>query len=379
MDALISFLAQVREQFERNAYPNETAVRSQIVQPVLEKLGWPVYDAHMVHHEYPLKAKGSTRHVDLALCMPNGGSPRCIIELKGPDKVEGTQQLFEYAFHAGAPLALLTNGEYWSFYYIPTGGTYDERLIRTIDLRTIAPTDAVRALNRYLSRENTVSGRAAEYAKEDLDTRINRNRAKRKIPEAWNNLTKDDPDDRLVSLLINETALISDYAPVESDVVSFLRSLRPDGPDHPDDLPPGNPSPSTSKATGRSHTIHDRQKKPQTTGPIHYQLMGSAYEAKNAKDAFVDIITTLAMRDDDFLNRLAPKLRGRKLHGLSLRKSDVTPELTETKRAVQIIGGWWLHINLSNSAKMRVLEKACSVADIPFDNPNGLKIALPNA
>ena len=379
MDVLITFLTQVRERIARNAYPNETAVRSQIVQPILERLGWPVYDADKVCHEYSLKWKGSTRRVDLALCMSNGGSPRCIIELKGPDHVEGDEQLFEYAFHAGAPLALLTNGAQWRFYYIPTGGTYDERLVRTIDLREHIPAEAAQALDRYLSCPNTESGAAAECAKEDLDKRINRDRARQKIPVAWKNLTEADPDDRLVNLLIGKTSSISDYAPAKSDVVNFLRSLGSSAllvSDHPDDTPPPAPPPPGSTTVSRPQAIRNRQ---QEQGSIHYQLNGTAYETKNAKSAFVDIITKLAEQDDSFLDRLAPKLQGRKVNGLARRKSDLTHREAGRRSAAQLPSDWWLYTQLSNSANVRVLKTACSVADIAFDNPDGLKITLPNA
>jgi len=112
MENLIEFLEKVRHR----EYPNETAVRSQIVQPILERLGWPVDDAGIVHHEYSLRHKNSSLRVNMALWV-SPAKPRCIMELKGPNHVQGNDQLFEYAFHVGAPLALLTNGCHWRLYY----------------------------------------------------------------------------------------------------------------------------------------------------------------------------------------------------------------------------------------------------------------------
>lgn len=224
---MVTFVRHVRDGLERSAYPNETAVRSQIVQPILERLGWPVHDATEVRHEYSLKFKGSTRRVDLALCVPASDSPRCIVELKAPDQAEGDEQLFEYAFHAGAPIALLTNGEIWRFYHILASGTYNERLVRALDLRRHAPEEASETLERYLSYPNTESDKASDYAREDLSKRINRDKAKKKIPDAWRHLIEHDPEKRLAKLLIDVTASISEYAPAESDVVDFLDRLRP--------------------------------------------------------------------------------------------------------------------------------------------------------
>jgi len=131
-------------------------------------------------HEYPLKFQGSTTWVDLALCISAGGSPRCIIELKGPSQIKGggVEQLFQYAFHAGAPIALLTDGQCWYFYHILTGGDYNERLVRTLDLQKHASEEVAEALERYLSYSNTESGKESQYTKEDLIRRVSRNKAK---------------------------------------------------------------------------------------------------------------------------------------------------------------------------------------------------------
>ena len=377
MDNLIAFVCQVRDGIARDAYPNETAVRSQLVQPILERLKWPVYDAAKVCHEYSLKFKNTTRRVDLALCVSAGGSPRCIIELKGPSQTEGDEQLFEYAFHAGAPIALLTNGKHWRFYHILTGGTYNERLVRTLDLRKHAPKEVAEALERYLSYPNTESGKASEYAKEDLSKRINRDKAKGLIPAAWRALIEDDQDDRLVKLLIDKTSSLSVYAPVESDVVSFLEDLRPS---HDSSLennvdissfPPPSPPPE-----GESD-IHHRKTGAQ--GPIRYHLKGIEYGTTDAIDAYVKIINELAIRNDDFLQRLEPELRGRKRKGVARKQSDLSPAEGTRKRAVLLPGGWWLQTHLSNSDKIRNLKIACSVAGIPFGEPGGLHIDLPNA
>ena len=61
---------------------------------------------------------------------------------------DGDRQLFEYAFHAGAPLALLTNGVIWRFYSTFSAGTYAERLVRNLDIETEPPDEVAAALDR---------------------------------------------------------------------------------------------------------------------------------------------------------------------------------------------------------------------------------------
>ena len=130
MSDLAGVLTQIRRGITRNAYPNETAVRTQIVQRILHELGWNVFDPDKVCNEFSLKLETKTRRIDLALCVSNR-NPRCIIELKSTDydlkqigRSDGDKQLFQYAFHAGAPVALLTNGVGWRFYSTYGAGTY---------------------------------------------------------------------------------------------------------------------------------------------------------------------------------------------------------------------------------------------------------------
>jgi len=44
------------------------------------------------------------------------------------------RQLFEYVFHLGVPMAILTDGQEWSFYLPGEQGRYDERRVYKIDL-----------------------------------------------------------------------------------------------------------------------------------------------------------------------------------------------------------------------------------------------------
>ena len=387
MNELVTFVRHVRDGLERSVYPNEAAVRAQVVLPILERLGWPVHDATKVRHEYSLKFKDKTRRVDLALCVPASDSPRCIVELKAPDQAEGDVQLFEYAFHAGAPIALLTNGEIWRFYHTLAGGIYDERLVRTLDLRRHPPEEASEALERYLSYSNTESDKASDYAREDLSKRINRDKAKKTIPDAWRHLIEHDSERRLAKLLIDVTASISEYAPVESDVVDFLRRLRPSegAPNSTRGriVDASRPSLPSSGPGGENDDRHRTQAqapgKRGPQGPIRYRLGGTEYQAVNFTKAYIDIIRKLAEQDQHFLERLERNTRRRKGKLLAREKSELSSDENARERAAEVPNGWWLLTKLDKRAMEKYLKEACSVAGIPFDSPEGLQITLPNA
>ncbi len=173
----------------------------------------------------------------MALCVSNR-NPRCIIELKSKgydfkrlNRSAGDRQLFEYSFHAGAPLALLTNGVGWRFYSTQSAGTYAECLVRSLDIEADDPIEVAEVLGRYLSYTNTESGKAADFARQDLIARPHGDKAFQVIPNAWAHLVKADsdaePDERLVALLSKTTALLSDHTPATYDVERFLRRLKP--------------------------------------------------------------------------------------------------------------------------------------------------------
>ena len=368
MDALRAFVCQVQDRLTRQAFRNEAAVRSQIVLPILERLGWNIYDTATVNHEYPLKVSDGTRRVvDLGLFVPGRGL-HCIVELKAVGQSQGDEQLFQYAYLAGAPLALLSNGEHWRFYVTYRPGSYEERLVRTLDFTKQSPDDIVAALHRYLSYDHTESGKAADYARADLEKNVNRNLARKKIPAAWHRLVEDE---RLVDLLVEETSRLSDYAPTKEDVADFLhRLLSPSG-----DARGGNQAPVKPLQESVEHV----EPPPSVPRRMRYHLLGREYSANNAVQAFVHIFQMLAERDASLLERLEPQLRGPKNRQLGRSVAELSANPAMQKSAVSLPGGWWFLTRRSNRNKISILKAACDAAGVPFGRPDGLQIDLPNS
>ena len=391
--SLASVLTKIRERISKGAYPHETAVRNQIVRPILNELGWDVDDPQKVYDEYPLKLETTTRRIDVALCVAPG-KLRCIIELKATNydlkqigKSDGDRQLFQYLFHAGAPIALLTNGIDWRFYSPFSAGTYEERLVRTLDIQKQTAEEVAANLERYLSYANTESGRAAHNAKDDLDRRIGQVKARDAIPRVWANLVESDADDRLVALVATATSALADSEPARADVIEFLRRLRPDdsgaqrrskrsrrpGSKEPVSSAGGTPAPQEPAPQPQPKPVL-----PVDTRGVRYRLREEERLAKHAADAFVELFSTLAKQDETFLSRVEPKVRGRKRHLVAREKLDLGADKTVQTAARPLPRGWWIHCHLSNKDKIRYLKIACDVAGIPFGNSAGLEIDLPN-
>jgi predicted type IV restriction endonuclease len=100
-------LLDIRAGIKARRYVNEATVSQGIVQRLLNALGWPVYDTEIVAPEYSL----GNRRADYALCHPPR-EPAILIEVKQVGQSKGAdRQLFEYAFHKGVPMAILTDGQ----------------------------------------------------------------------------------------------------------------------------------------------------------------------------------------------------------------------------------------------------------------------------
>ncbi len=104
-------ILDIRNSIKAGRFVNEAAVSQGIVQRLLHALSWPVYNTDVVVPEYSVEG----RRVDYALCDPLR-KPIIFIEVEQVGRSDGVdRQLFEYSFHRGVPLAILTDGQEWHF------------------------------------------------------------------------------------------------------------------------------------------------------------------------------------------------------------------------------------------------------------------------
>lgn len=123
-------IKSIQEGIKTGCYLNQAAISQGIVLRILQAPSWPTYDVKIVFPEYPLNG----RRVDFALCHPPN-RPVALIEIKPPGQSgTGERQLFEYAFHKGAPFAILTDGQEWHFFLPAEPGDYGERRVYKLDI-----------------------------------------------------------------------------------------------------------------------------------------------------------------------------------------------------------------------------------------------------
>ncbi len=218
-------IEDIRNGLETNRFPNEAAVSQGIVLPMLRTIGWPTDDTTIVYPEYPVR-KAKAR-VDFALCPPPS-EPRVFIEVKQVGNIEGgEEQLFRYALRKGVPIAILTDGRRWQFFYINGQGNYEERKVHELDLLKADVEESARCLNGYLNYKSIQTGEAIKAIEADYHDIVKQREIKTRLPEAWEQLVKEG-DEFLLHVVSEKVEILCRYKPTKLQVLGFLKSLKVD-------------------------------------------------------------------------------------------------------------------------------------------------------
>lgn len=355
-------IERIKSGVSAGRYTSEAAVREAIVLPVLRALGWDDLDPDRVIREHSLGG----RRVDYALAA-FGTKPTIFIEVKSPGPIAGgDKQLFEYAFHEGIPLAILTNGREWNFYLPGAPGTYDERVLYKLDFVDRQSADLVQRLQRYLEFERVRSGTALEDANRDYKSLHNQRVVRDTIPKAWAQLL-EEPDALIVELLTERTASLCGIRPEPDEIDTFLATLVRRA--RPITQPPGSKPPPPPKAPPPA---------PPASGTLDYRLFDRRLSARSAIDIVIAVLRELAARDPEFLDKFARVAPGRSRNHVARRAEDVYPGQPQLLRYVmELAPGWHFGTNINNRDKKRLLEVACQVAGLKFGSD--LVVDLPHA
>jgi predicted type IV restriction endonuclease len=211
-------IEEIRLAIKAGRFVNEAAVSQGIILRLLHALSWPAYETQIVCPEYSLQG----RRVDYELCHPPG-KPIAFVEVKQIGQSEGAErQLFEYAFHIGVPLAILTDGQEWNFFIPGEQGDYGERRVYKLDIVERDISECVARLTRYLHYEAIVSGAAIEAAREDYRNVSRDRQMKSTLPKAWAPLLEDE-DELLLELVADRVESLCGYKPDPDTVAYFLK------------------------------------------------------------------------------------------------------------------------------------------------------------
>lgn len=363
---MLTLIERIRARLQQGAYVNEAAISHGVVMPIVAALGWDTADPNQVVPEFSLQ-RG---RVDFAL-FGLGHRASVFIEVKQVGRaVEGDRQLFEYAFHHGVPLCVLTDGHEWSF-YLPSGqGSYEDRRVYRLQLDDREPAECERILTRYLARDRVRDQSAFEDAQRDYRDAAGQREAIANLPRAWGELVSES-NELLLETVIDKAEALSGYKPASIEVISFLRSLRPapgaslTHPIAPTAAKPSAPEPDSPDQPASS----DRS--------VTFKMLGQEHSCPTASTALVEVLGVLAARDPSRLPALAELVRTPKRAHIARSPADINPGRPDLARAAAIAPGWLVGLNISNREKMGIIRTACQVFELSM--PGDLDIVLPNA
>ena len=359
-------LGQIRERLKHGAYVNEAAISHGVVTPILNALGWDIADPRQLVPEY---ANAGGR-VDFAL-IGLGRRPAVFIEVKAVGKTaSGDRQLFEYAFHEGVPLCVLTDGREWSF-YVPSGhGSYEERRVYLLQLDQREPLESEAMLIRYLSRERVRDQSAFEDAQRELKAAAGHREAVASVPRAWTDLLAN-PEDSLLETIAERAEVICGYKPEHADILVYLRSLR-------SGLAAAAPTgPAFSRPRLATHNDDTAGPETEAAGELQvtFSLFGQHHTCENASFALRELLAVLADLHPELLPALADRVRTPSRNWVANAPEDIAPDRPELCRALEFREGWWIGTHLSNRSKMTIIRAAVDVFHLA---PEDLQISLRN-
>ena len=359
-------ISQVQENIRKGLFPNEAAVSTGVVLRVLDALEWPVFDTAVVVPEYAVEG----RRVDYALCGSRG-EPVIFLEVKRVGVADsGERQLFEYAFHKGVPLAVLTDGQEWNFYLRGEQGDYRERRVYKLDLLERDTSECSTRLNRYLSYSDVVSGAAFDNARSDYRDVSRQREIERILPQAWANLL-NEADEALVASLAEKVEDLCGYKPDSETCAAFLSSIsRNANPDIADN----RQSPTHVRSVRRRSVSSEQVTTPSvpsgTISQTGFSLWGQEYRRNTAITVMISILEKLAESVPMFPERFAARKHGRIRRYIAQSKYELYPDRADLceQNSYESTFGWYIGTNYSKSSIEKIIRLACEVAGLDFGN-----------
>ncbi len=357
--SIANHVEKVKEGLRQGTFTSEASVSQGILLPALHELGWSVFDTSVVVPEYSLES----RRVDFALCHP-ANRPAVFVEVKKVGLSEGAdRQLFEYAFHVGVPMAILTDGQEWSFYLPGEQGHYDERRVYKLDLLERSTEEAADRLGRYLSYQRVCSGDALKSARSDYKNVARGREIEATFPKAWAALLEEQ-DSLLLDLLAEKVEDLCGYKP-DLDGCSLFLEKKVKGGVQAEIQKPWKPLIPVTSQRQYAGTTKTRTR---TVDNFSFKFKGKKHEAGSAREVMTKLFQLLAIEDSGFLERFAARKHGKKRRYLACDRKELYPGRPDlvAEHSFEIASGWWMGTNYSRRDIQKIINLACEVAAPKF-------------
>ena len=355
-------IEEIRNSLTRGDFATEAQISRSVVMRLLNTLGWNVWDPKVVIPEFPIKR----RKVDYALCHPPG-KPSVLVEVKdvGKANAKGEEQLFDYCFRQGVPLAVLTDGRSWGFFFPAGQGSYQERRFATVDLIDDDVAEGAERISRYLAFETVRAGEAHRRAHDDYYAFRQQSEAAANFEVVWAELLREPPE-VLKDWFCEEVERTSGVRPDLRRVEEFIRGQG--SKSSPRRSQTVKTSEVPTELTLERSEAFSKPTKGRQGKEFSFTFRGQTEWFRNGKELLVGVFERLLQEDDRFCEKLEPDLKGRTRQYLARSKPALYPNdptLAETQSA-PLSNGWWLGTNSSSSLKRGQIQTACKTAGIKF-------------
>ena len=337
----------IRDQLKQGAFSHEAAVSDGIVRRLLHALKWPIFTPQIVIPEYGVEGQ----RVDFALCHP-ASTPRVFMEVKRVGNIDkGIKQLFEYAFHTGVPIVVLTDGQKWRFYHPAGEGSYEDRKVVELDLIVGNSEECAKSLNRYLNYESVQTGEAAEVIVEDYKSIVNQRKIEERLPEVWGELVQEKNENLLRAVMEKAKEKVG-YEPKEDLVLAFLKSLKREFESERREVPSSPESNSPSVEPILSPIKDNDSKKPLQFKRIKVTMSdGEVIERKSGIVTFIEVIEKLGIESVKDLNLIR--------NTIPLISTSKHPDREQHQR-----GQYYIVSRISAKDKKRILDRIAKELEI---------------
>lgn len=350
----------VRLGIKQGHYSNEASVSQGIVLRLLASLDWECFNTNLVWPEY---TQSNGKRVDFALCYPPS-KPIIFIEVKRIGKNDGAEtQLFEYAFHTGVPMAILTDGKEWEFFLPGEQGSYGERRVYKLDIGERDIKECSERFERYLQYSKVVSGEAIDSARDDYHNAKKNRQMQATIPDAWHNMIAD-ADEKLLEIIADRVESLCGFRPHPDVVANFLKECAAGSTAVPSLSAMATPLKAAQSPSATSAYIPTAK-----PGQIGFSFDGRFYPAPNAIETLREVYNLFIARDPTFGDRFAGLPRhGRTRRYLSRERKNLYPNRPDLVReySTKLDSGWWMGTNYSKQSISKIISMACEVAGVLY-------------
>jgi predicted type IV restriction endonuclease len=225
-EQILSFIEALKKKPQVAKF-DETETKQAMILPVLQLLGWNVWDTEEVKLEYPVEGKKVAEGGKVDYCLRIRGKSKVFLEAKRPgeDLEKHQEQLLDYSFREGVDLAILSNGVFWWFYLPMKRGHWKERKFYAIDIMQQTVNEIAEKFTQLLSRNQVQSGAALQNAKSIYEQLDRQKKINETLPKAWNKIISAG-DPRLYDLLSETTESICGFRPDDEDVKNMILNYK---------------------------------------------------------------------------------------------------------------------------------------------------------